>query len=77
MIFKSTATPRLERFIIALVVLALEGGAVAVMSFVKLPVENKDVVFQLVGGINTLAGLVVGKYFTRAEPAKEDKENEL
>lgn len=59
------ASPRLERFLLALVVLALFAGAVVVMSFFIVPEQNKDVVIQLVGGVNTLAGLVVGWYFGR------------
>lgn len=51
------------RFIIALLVMALFGGAIIVMSFFVIPEQNIEVVIQLVGGVNTLAGLVIGFYF--------------
>ena len=56
-------TRNLQRFLIALLVLALFGGAVIVMTFVAIPADNRDSIIQLVGGVNTLAGLVVGYYF--------------
>lgn len=55
--------PRIERLAVGSFVLALLGGAVIVLSFFAIPEANRDVVFQLVGGINALAGLVVGGYF--------------
>lgn len=51
------------RFLIALLVLGLFGGSVIVMSFFNVPESNQEVVIQLIGGINTLAGLVIGYYF--------------
>ena len=59
-----------QRFMIALLVLALFGGAVIVMTFVMIPEANRDAVIQLVGGVNTLAGLVIGYYFGKS--SKED-----
>ncbi|ODU28981.1 MAG: hypothetical protein ABS88_10650 [Sphingopyxis sp. SCN 67-31] len=59
-------TRNLQRFLIALLVLALFGGAVIVMTFVAIPADNRDSIIQLVGGVNTLAGLVVGYYFGKA-----------
>lgn len=56
----------LQRFLIALLVLALFGGAIVVMTFVMIPPENRDAVIQLVGGVNTLAGLVIGFYFGKS-----------
>jgi hypothetical protein len=56
----------LQRFLIALLVLALFGGAVIVMTFVAIPTDNRDSIIQLIGGVNTLAGLVVGYYFGKA-----------
>lgn len=56
----------IQRFVIALLVLALFGGAVVVMTFVIVPPENRDAVIQLIGGVNTLAGLVIGYYFGKA-----------
>lgn len=56
----------LQRFLIALLVLALFGGAIIVMTFVMIPPENRDAVIQLVGGVNTLAGLVIGFYFGKS-----------
>ena len=56
-------TASLTRFLLALLVLALFGGAVIIMSFFVVPEQNREVVIQLVGGINTLAGLVIGYYF--------------
>lgn len=56
----------IQRFFIALLVLALFGGAVIVMTFVIVPPENRDAVIQLIGGVNTLAGLVIGYYFGKA-----------
>lgn len=64
-------TTPLIRFLLGGLVLALFGGALIIMSFFVLPAENKEVVIQLVGGINTLAGLVVGFYF-----GKMNKEGE-
>lgn len=63
-------TRQLQRFIIALLVLALFSGAIIVMTFVMVPEPNRDVIIQLVGGVNALAGLVVGHYFRNhaAEP---------
>lgn len=59
-------TREIQRFLIALIVLALFGGAVVVMTFVIVPPENRDAVIQLIGGVNTLAGLVIGYYFGKA-----------
>lgn len=56
-------TPHLIRFLLALIVLALFGGAIIVMSFFVVPNANREVVIQLIGGINSLAGMVVGFYF--------------
>ena len=63
-------TPALTRFLLALMVLALFAGAVIVMSFFVVPEQNREVVIQLVGGVNTLAGLVIGYYF--GSSAKRD-----
>jgi NADH:ubiquinone oxidoreductase subunit D len=62
----SWLTRELQRFLIALLVLALFAGAVIIMTFVIVPPENRDAVIQLVGGVNTLAGLVIGYYFGKA-----------
>lgn len=43
--------------------LLLFGGALVIMSFFLIPEDNREVVVQLVGGVNTLAGLVIGYYF--------------
>lgn len=51
------------RFLIALMVLGLFAGSIVVMSFFSVPEANQEVVIQLVGGVNTLAGLVIGHYF--------------
>lgn len=62
------------RFVIALLVLALFGGAIIVMSFFSVPEQNQEVVIQLVGGVNALAGLVIGHYFgsmSREGPPQE------
>lgn len=59
----SWLTASLTRFLLALLVLALFGGAVIIMSFFVVPEQNREVVIQLVGGVNTLAGLVIGYYF--------------
>lgn len=53
----------LVRFLLALLVLALFGGAIIVMSFFVVPEANREVVIQLIGGINSLAGMVTGYYF--------------
>lgn len=55
-----------QRFLIALLVLALFGGAIVVMTFQQVQQENRDAIIQLVGGINTLAGLVIGFYFGKS-----------
>lgn len=59
-----------QRFLIALIVLALFAGAIVVLSFFIVPPENRDAVLQLVGGVNTLAGMVVGFYFARRSDAE-------
>ncbi|AKM09887.1 hypothetical protein [Croceicoccus naphthovorans] len=64
---------QLIRFLLALVVLALFGGAVIVMSFFVVPEQNREVVVQLIGGINSLAGMVIGFYFGRADNPNEVK----
>lgn len=63
---------RLERFVIAGVVLAMNAGALVIMSFFEVPEVNHDVVIQLVGGINTLSGLIIGRYFQKPIPEKVD-----
>lgn len=55
-----------QRFLIALLVMALFGGAVGVMTFVMIPEANRDAVIQLVGGVNALAGMVIGYYFAKS-----------
>jgi hypothetical protein len=67
----SWLTRNLQRFLIALLVLALFGGAVIVMTFVAIPADNRDSIIQLVGGVNTLAGLVVGWYFGKTAGESE------
>ncbi len=63
----SWVTRPFVRFLLALVVLAMFAGAVIVMSFFVVPEQNREVVVQLVGGINTLAGMVIGYYFGRTD----------
>ena len=58
-------TRQLERFMLAGMVLLLFGGALVVMTFVQVPPDNRDVIIQLVGGINALTGMVIGYYFGR------------
>lgn len=65
----SWLTRAVERFLLAMFVLALFGGAIVVMSFFVVPTENKDAVIQLVGGVNALAGMVIGYYFARRADA--------
>ena len=61
----------LQRFLIALLILAMFGGAIIVLTFIVVPEVNRDAIIQLVGGVNTLAGLVIGFYFGTS--ASEDK----
>lgn len=61
----------LQRFLIALLILALFGGSIIILTFVIVPEVNKDAIIQLVGGVNTLAGLVIGFYFGKS--AGEDR----
>ena len=60
----------LVRFLLALLVLALFGGAIVVMSFFVVPEANREVVIQLIGGINSLAGMVIGFYFGKMQPGE-------
>lgn len=76
----SWLTRPLERLFIGLLVLAMFCGALVIMTFYTIPADNRDVVIQLVGGINTLAGLVIGYYFgstskndNRAEPGPAEE----
>ena len=64
-------TTPLVRFLLALLVLALFGGAIIVMSFFVVPEANREVVIQLIGGINSLAGMVVGFYFGKMANGEE------
>lgn len=64
-------TREAQRFLIALLVLSLFGGAIVVMSFIVVPDVNRDAVIQLVGGVNTLAGLVIGYYFGKSAGERE------
>lgn len=61
----------MQRFVVALIILALFGGAIVVLTFIVVPDVNRDAIIQLVGGVNTLAGLVIGFYFGKS--AGEDK----
>lgn len=61
----------MQRFLIALLILALFGGSIIILTFVIVPEVNRDAIIQLVGGVNTLAGLVIGFYFGKS--ASEDK----
>lgn len=61
----------LQRFSVALLILALFGGSIIVLTFIVVPDVNRDAIIQLVGGVNTLAGMVVGYYFGKS--ASEDK----
>lgn len=61
----------LQRFLLALLILALFGGSIIILTFVIVPEVNRDAIIQLVGGVNTLAGLVIGFYFGKS--ATEDK----
>lgn len=63
------------RFSLALIVLLLLAGAVGIMSFFVVPDSNREVVVQLIGGVNTLAGLVIGYYF--GSSAKHDDPNRV
>ena len=60
-----------QRFAVALLILALFGGSIIVLTFIIVPDVNRDAIIQLVGGVNTLAGMVVGYYFGKS--AGEDK----
>ncbi len=66
----NTLTPALARFLLAVLVLALFGGSIIVMSFFSVPGENRDAVIQLVGGVNMLAGIVIGYYFR--QPGRQE-----
>ncbi|HZG32891.1 MAG TPA: hypothetical protein VEZ59_06415 [Sphingopyxis sp.] len=59
-----------QRFLIALLILAMFAGSIIVLTFVVVPEVNRDAIIQLVGGVNTLAGLVIGFYFGKS--AAED-----
>lgn len=61
----------MQRFVVALIILALFGGSIVVLTFIVVPEVNRDAIIQLVGGVNTLAGLVIGFYFGKS--AGEDK----
>lgn len=61
----------LQRFVVAVFILALFGGAIIVLTFIVVPDVNRDAIIQLVGGVNTLAGMVIGFYFGKS--AGEDK----
>src|SRR3546814_12205839 len=67
-------TRNLHRFLIALLVLALFGGAVILTTFVAIPTDNRDSIIELVGGINARAGLVIGFYFGRSEGSRVGNE---
>lgn len=56
-----------ERFLLAIFVMALFGGSIVIMSFFEIPKDNMEVVIQLVGGVNMLAGIVIGKYFNNRD----------
>lgn len=60
-----------QRFAVALLILGLFGGSIIVLTFIVVPDVNRDAIIQLVGGVNTLAGMVVGYYFGKS--AGEDK----
>lgn len=55
-----------QRFAVALLILALFGGSIIVLTFIVVPDVNRDAIIQLVGGVNTLAGMVVGYYFGKS-----------
>lgn len=61
----------LQRFVVAVFILSLFGGAIIVLTFIVVPDVNRDAIIQLVGGVNTLAGMVIGFYFGKS--AGEDK----
>jgi len=65
-----------QRFLIAMFVLALVGGAIVVMTFAAIPEANRDAIIQLIGGVTTLAGMVIGFYFSRphAGSSAEDEQ---
>lgn len=68
---KSWLSRDMQRFAVALIILALFGGSIVVLTFIVVPEVNRDAIIQLVGGVNTLAGLVIGFYFGKS--AGEDK----
>jgi hypothetical protein len=55
-----------QRFVIALIVLLLYGGALIILSLVGIEDKNRDAVLQLVGGIVTLAAMAFGYYFGKS-----------
>jgi hypothetical protein len=53
-----------RRFVVALLLIALFGGAAVVLSFRDIPEGNREIIAQVVAGLNTLTGAVVGWYFS-------------
>lgn len=66
----------LHRLLLSMFVLALFGGSIIIMSFFDIPEKNRDVVFQLTGGINTIAGMVIGWYFRATMNTDRPKDEE-
>lgn len=56
----------LQRFAVAMLVLVLFGGAFGILTFYPFPENNHDSLIQLVGGLNALAGMVIGYYFGKS-----------
>jgi len=48
---------------IAVMVLFMLGMAMAVLSSVVIPEQNKDSFSQLIGGLNNATGMVIGYFF--------------
>lgn len=57
-------TPENRRFLIAVLLISLFGGAAVILSFRDIPEGNREIIAQVVAGLNTLTGAVVGWYFS-------------
>jgi hypothetical protein len=55
-----------QQFVIGLIVMAMFGGAFAILTFYPFPENNHDSLIQLVGGLNALAGMVIAFYFGKS-----------